>query len=131
MTPQQIYQMLAGVSADVPWAYYRFLDTQENPAPAPPFGCFFYPSSDDLFADDANYQRVTELDVELYTDNKDFELEASFEAALAANGLAWEKEETYLDDERMHMTTWTMQVVLTAPVTPPAPAPDDQTNEGG
>ena len=131
MTPQQIYQMLVSASADVPWAYYRFLDTPENPAPAPPFGCFFYPSHDDFYANDQNFQRIAELDVELYTDNKDFELEDSFEAAFASNGLAWTKDETYIDSERLHMTTWTMQVVLTAAVTPPAPAPDTTTEQGG
>lgn len=127
MTPQQIYQMLTSVSASVPCAYYRFLDTPENPAPAPPFVCFFFPSHDDFFANDENFQRIAELDVELYTDNKDFSLEADFEGAFTSHGLAWTKEETYIDDERLHMTTWTMQVVLTAP--PPAPEPT--TGQGG
>lgn len=127
MTPQQIYQMLTSVSPDVPWAYYRFLDTPENPAPAPPFGCFFYPNSNDFYADSENFQHIASLAVELYTDAKDFTLEASFEDAFASHGLAWDKEETYIDSERMHMTTWTMDAVLTAP----EPAPTPTTNEGG
>lgn len=114
MTPQEVYAMLSGISENVEVTYYRFLDTAAQPAPAPPFICYFYPSSDDFFADDANYQIVSELAIELYTDFKDLALEAQVEAALADHELAWEKEETYLDDQRMHMTTWTTEVVLTS-----------------
>lgn len=112
MTREDVYQLLSGVAPDVPVAYRMFLDTPESPAPAPPFVCYFYPGSDDLFADDENYQGIADLSVELYTDNKDFLLEAAFEKALRAAGLAWDKEETYLSDQRMYMTTWTTQVVL-------------------
>lgn len=112
MTREDVYQLLSNVAEDVPVAYRMFLDTPESRAPDPPFVCYFYPGSDDLFADDENYQGIAELAVELYTDNKDFVLEADFEKALRAAGLAWNKEETYLDGERMYMTTWTTQVVL-------------------
>lgn len=112
MTREAVYQLLENVSPDVPVAYRMFLDTPENSAPDPPFVCYFYPGCDDLFADDENYQGVADLAVELYTDNKDFLLEAEFEKALRAAGLAWDKEETYLSGQRMYMTTWTTQVVL-------------------
>lgn len=113
MTPQEVYAMLTGIDENISVAYYRFLDTAEQPAPAPPFICYYYPSGADFYADDANYQGVAELVVELYTDFKDFALEARVESALSANELAWGKEETYLDDQRMHMTIWTTEIVLT------------------
>ncbi len=112
MTPRQIYLMLTGIDSSVPVAHYRFLNTQDQPAPAPPFICYFYPNSDDFFADDANYQGIAELVVELYTDFKDLDLESKVEETLSAHELAWVKEESYLDDQRMHMTTWTTEVVL-------------------
>lgn len=118
MTPQDIYSMLTAVDSSVPVAYYRFIDAADDPAPAPPFVCWFFQTSDDLFADDSNYQGICPAAVELYTDFKDFALEAKYEAAFAAAGLCWEREETYLDDQRMHMTTWTMDVVLTGSATP-------------
>lgn len=111
MTTQEVSAMLSAVG--LPTAYYRFLDTPRNPAPAPPFLCFFYPRSVDFYADDKNYQSVSELSVELYTDVKDFALEAAVEAQFLARDLAWYKEETYLDDQRMHMTAWDLEVVLT------------------
>lgn len=121
MTPQDIYSMLIAVDANVPVAYYRFVDTPTNPAPAPPFVCWCFKTSDDFFADDANYQGICPLAVELYTDFKDFELEAKYEAAFAGAGLRWEREEANLDDQRMHMTTWNMDAVLTAPTQNEAP----------
>lgn len=114
MTPQQVYTMLTSVDASIPVAYYRFLDTAEQPAPPPPFICYYYPSGADFYADNSNYQSVIELIVELYTDFKDFSLEELVENALNKNELAWEKEETYIDDQRMHMTIWSTEVVLTS-----------------
>lgn len=113
MTPQDVYAMLSGIDENIPVAYYRFLSTADQPAPAPPFICYFYASSDDFYADNINYQRIETLAVELYTDFKDFQLEDRVTAALASHGLSWTKEETYLDDQRMHMTTWTCEVVFT------------------
>ncbi len=114
MTPQQVYTMLTSIDDDIPVAYYRFLDTAEQPAPAPPFLCYYYPSGADFYADNSNYQIVSDLIVELYTDFKDFTLEERVESVLNANELTWEKEETYIDDQRMHMTIWTTEVVQTS-----------------
>ena len=113
MTPQDVYAMLTGIDNDIPVAYYRFLDTTTQPAPAPPFICYLYPGSNDFYADNANFQHISTLAIELYTDFKDFTLEERVEAVLAAQELAWTKEETYLDDQRLHMTTWTTEVVIT------------------
>ena len=51
---------------------------------------------------------------ELYTDVKDFEKEAAVEATLRANGLTWNKEETFIDSEQMHETIYTTEVLINA-----------------
>jgi hypothetical protein len=35
------------------------------------FSVFFFPGSDNLFADDTVFQKIDELNIELYTDKKD------------------------------------------------------------
>lgn len=108
MTTQEVGSMIEGFG--VPFAYYQF---PENTEQAPPFLCFFYPNSTDFFADDVNYLSISELHIELYTGGKDFALEAKVEAALTAHNLPWYKEETYIAEEELHMTTWECSVVIT------------------
>lgn len=109
MTYQEIYNMLA--ETDVPVAYYQF---QEGTGQAPPFICFYYPGINDAYADGRNYQRITDLTIELYTDEKNFELEAALEAVLDENGFAYAKEETYIDTEKMYEVIYSTEVVITA-----------------
>ena len=107
--PAEEDDFFAGDKAPAAEAAENAAPTENAPAePAAP------EAEDDFFADDANYQLVSELAIELYTDFKDLALEAQVEAALADHELAWVKEEAYLDDQRMHMTTWTTEVVLTS-----------------
>lgn len=112
MTPEEVYQMLLGIDADIPVAYYQFLDSEPGPAPDPPFICYYYAGDDDLFADNINFVSIQELIIELYTDFKNFETEEKVESALRENELAWEKNETYIDNQRMHMTTWTTTILI-------------------
>lgn len=108
MTHKQIAQMVASIG--VPYAYYQFPD---DTVQQPPFICFFYPNNNDVLADNTNYQKVEHLVIELYTDNKDFALEASVEAVLNLNGLVYSRDEEYLDSERMFEVVYETDVVIT------------------
>lgn len=107
MTYNQIATMVAGIG--LPYTYHHF---DEKSGQQPPFVCFFYPRSDDLMADDTNYQRINQLTVELYTDEKDFALEKQVETALNGAGLAWSKEEFYIDEERMYLASYLTEVLI-------------------
>lgn len=108
MTYKQVATMISNFG--VPYAYYAFPDNTER---ACPFICFFFEGSDDFAADDTNYQRIRPLSIELYTDNKDFALEATIETALNQNGLVYSREETYLESELMYMVTFMTDIVIT------------------
>lgn len=112
MTYQEVATMISGLN--IPFAYYQF---PENTEQACPFICFFFENSNDLAADNTNYQRIRTLSIELYTDNKDFALEESVEALLNSNGLVYTREETFLDSERMNMVTFTTDIVVTETIT--------------
>ena len=109
MTYAEISTMLNGIG--LPYAYYQFPDDTEQ---QPPFICFYFGSDNDFIADDTNYQKISELIVELYTDNKDLALEQTVETALNNSGLVYSRQETYLDTERMYMVIFTTQVAITA-----------------
>lgn len=108
MTHAEVASMINGIG--IPYAYYQFPDDSGQ---EPPFICFYYPNNNDVVADNTNYQKVEHLVVELYTDNKDFDLEHSVESALSANDLVYSRDEEYIDSERMYMITYETDVIIT------------------
>lgn len=108
MTYKQVASMIS--STGLPYAYYQF---PEGTAQACPFICFYFTRSNDLAADDTNYQKIRQLAVELYTDSKDFSTEETVENVLNSNGLFYTREETYIDTERMYMVTYLTEIVIT------------------
>ncbi len=108
MTTREVNELMAGFG--LPYAYYQF---EQNTVQAPPFLAFFFGRSDDFQADNRNFQPIRELNIELYTERKDFGLEEKLESRFSELELPYDKEETYLDKERMHMTLYTMDVIIT------------------
>jgi hypothetical protein len=108
MTYSDVQTMLAQV--DIPTAYYQFPD---NTGIQPPFICFYYSGSRDVYADNQNYQKIEHLVVELYVREKDFTLESTLESALQSSGLTWTKEESYLDDQGMIVNVYDTDVIIT------------------
>lgn len=108
MTFKEVATMIKGIG--LPCAYYQF---PEGTNLACPFICFYFTRSYDLAADDTNYQKIRQLAVELYTDNKDFATEETVENALNANGLVYTREESYIDSERLYMVTYVTEIVIT------------------
>lgn len=107
MTYQKVAEMVASIG--LPYAYYQFPDGTEQ---KPPFICFLYPGNQDVPADNTNYQTIKELRVELYTDDKDFDLEKKLEDILRAHDMVYASEEDYIDTEKMYMHVYTMGVVI-------------------
>ena len=108
MTYKEIASMISGIG--LPYAYYQF---PEDTPQVPPFICFYYEGSSDLYADCINYQRITGLTIEFYSDAKDFDREAAIEAALTAAQLTYSKSERFIDSERMHETVYELEVLIT------------------
>ena len=107
MTPGEVKAMVEELG--IPSAYYEFSGNTEQ---APPFVCYFFTSSNDLSADNINYCRIERLNIELYTDVKDFALEKRLEQILTDHEVFFAKEETNLDSERMHETIYTSDIIL-------------------
>lgn len=107
MTKTEVAQMIAEVG--IPYAYYQFTNDTAQPCP---FICFYFADSDDMSADNKNYVKVRRLIVELYTDNKDFEMEDTVETVLNEHGLFYSKSEVYIDTERMYEVIFESEVIL-------------------
>ena len=109
MTFQEISQMIESIG--YPYNYYQF---EENSAPALPYVLFYYPQRTDVIADNKNYTMKTALNVELCTEEKDFEAEANVEAVFINNEIPFDKTETYIESEKMYMILYEMEVIINA-----------------
>lgn len=107
MTYKEIATMVSSIG--LPYAYYQF---PEGTGQALPFVVFFYSEINDLYADETNYQRIAKLNIELYTEEKDFEKEATVEGILQNSGLTYYKEENYIDSEKMWQIAYEMEVLI-------------------
>lgn len=108
MTYQEVKTMVESIG--IPYAYYQFPKRTDQSCP---FICFYFTGSDDLAADNTNYQRIRPLVIELYTDNKDFALEQIVGGVLNQHGLVYRREESYIDSERMNMVAYTTDIIIT------------------
>ena len=97
MTYDDITNMLK--EAGLPLAYDHFA---EGESPEPPFLIFLFPGSDNMFADNGVYFKISQLNMELYTDKKDPELEEKLEDILTAHEIPWEKSEVWIDSAKMY-----------------------------
>ena len=108
MTRKEVSEMIGGIG--IPFAYYQF---PEGTAIAPPFICFYVDGSEDFQADNINYQKIDHYVIELYSKEKDFDLEARLENALRSNMLTWTRAEQFLDDEQMLVEVYDINVIIT------------------
>lgn len=109
MTIKEIAAMVAGIG--LPYAYHHF-DEEEQRTLKPPYIRWFFSGIDDLYADNINFQRISDLRIELYTDIKDFDREEAIENILATNGWAYDKTETYLESELLYVTAYAGDIII-------------------
>lgn len=108
MTRKEVAQMVDSIG--LPYAYYQF---DEDTAQAPPFVVFFFSTSNDLYADQTNYQRIDSLSIEFYSSEVDFDTEEAIETILNDAGLTFYKEQSFIESERIWQTAYDMEIVLT------------------
>lgn len=106
MTYENVIEMLE--EAGLPLAYDHFA---EGESPEPPFLIFLFPGTDNMFADDTVYQKIDELNIELYTDKKDPETENLIEDILIAHELPYEKSEVWIESEKMYEVLYQTQMI--------------------
>lgn len=83
----------------IPFAYDHF---SEGEGPDPPFVCYLIPSTDNFAADGIVYLDIDVVNIELYTDKKDPELEKKLQELLTAAGLVYEKNEVWIPEEKLY-----------------------------
>ena len=83
----------------IPFAYDHFA---EGESPDPPFICYLLPGSNNFAADGKVYYKISQVNIELYTDRKDPAVEQKLEDALDAASIFYNKTEVWIDSERLY-----------------------------
>lgn len=107
MTYESIKELLDEIG--LPYTYHHW-DTES--VPELPWIVFDYPAQNDFLADDSIYQKITALQIDLYTDRKDLQTEAMVEQVLEQNGIVYTKEETYIASEKMYEITYETELIF-------------------
>lgn len=107
MKRKEIAEMLAATGYPV-----TYLQWPEKKVPPLPYICYYYPSMEPETADDTHYAQFYTLNIELYTKEKQFDVENNVEQALLNAGLVFTKEEDYLNDENMYEELYMMEVLI-------------------
>lgn len=100
-------------TSGLPVTYYSWPeDDPRHPVPQLPYIVWYLPGTENMAADDHVYQQIHTLNIELYTETKDFAQEMALEAILDGAFLVWDKTETYIDTEHMYQVLYTMEVLI-------------------
>lgn len=105
MSKERLEEMLT--ETGLSFQYHHF--TEEN-AVDPPFIVWLNEESANFYADGVVYAVIDAVNIELYTDEKDHELEKRIEEIFKNYNVSWEKEETYIDSEQMYEVLYQMEV---------------------
>lgn len=92
---------------EIPSAYDHFA---EGESPSPPFITYLLPGSDNFPADGKVYFRITEVHIELYTDEKNPEVEGIVEAVLDAHGIFYDKTEVWIETEKLYEVLYSFEM---------------------
>ena len=102
MSHEKVMRMMEEMG--LPFAYDHFVE------PEPPFLVFLYPKADNFAADGIAYFKINQLDIELYTDLKNPDLEETIEAVLLKHGIFYGKSETWIESEKLYEVLYETEV---------------------
>ena len=94
---EEVVRIVSGMG--IPFAYDHFA---EGESPDPPFLCYLLPGSNNFSADGRVYYKIGRVNLELYTDRKDPDVEQKLEDALDAASIFYNKTEVWIDSEKLY-----------------------------
>lgn len=75
-----------------------------------PFIVYYRNKTDPFYADGRTYHTSTPITIELYEDEINMELENKLESLLDEHGLAYKKDEEWIDSENMYQIIYEIEV---------------------
>ena len=106
---QMSYEQIAAMmeEMELPFAYHHFA---EGECPQPPFLVFLSTGERTFSADNEMYFSSKQLDIELYTDIKNPELEKQIEQVLKRHKIYYTKSEVWIESEKLYEVLYETEV---------------------
>lgn len=104
ITIKELVQLL--VQINIPVVYSHFKVTENKPMPNPPFAVYLEEGSINFSADNRVYKKLLNYRIEVYTNDKDLELEERIEGLFDDNKIYYETMETFIDGEQLLLRTY-------------------------
>ena len=101
----KLLELLAEIGT--PFAYDHFA---EGESPEPPFICYLLPGTNHFAADGIAYFKINEVNIELYTDIKDLDVEQRLETVLDQHGIFYAKSEVWIESERLYEVLYSFEM---------------------
>lgn len=98
MSERELYEMLKTLG--LPVAYDHFVEAP-GASVQPPFILYKIDSTTNFKADDRTFSKSHQYIIDLVTDKKDVDLEETLEDLLDQNYLPYDKEEDYIESEKI------------------------------
>ena len=107
MTLSELFNILNSLDKDIPVAYFCFKKAQNLP-----YICYLVTDNDGNFmADNKVYKKISSINIELYTEDKDIDLEERLEALLDEHKLCYTSNEAYIESEGVFQKIYTIGVI--------------------
>lgn len=94
---------------DIPVTYLKWPLLQE---PSLPYIVYEIPTSTSDTSDNITWAEISDPQIELYTQERDFALESRIKALLTQYGIPFSTDAGYYESENMHQTTFYLQEVI-------------------
>lgn len=107
ITFKQLTPLLS--TLNIPVAYNDFKDTKGG-QPSKPYLVWYVTGTNPIGADNVVAFESNSVNIELYTDIKDFDLESKVKKLLSDAGIYYTTSDTTLEEERTHITYFMINV---------------------
>lgn len=109
MTAKELNKLMQDIEEAAGLNGYTYFCFRSGEVPPLPYAVFYHPQTETESADNKTWARIQTTNIELYTEQKDFDIEQKLEGVLTAHEITWEKSESYLSSEKMFEVLYEFQ----------------------
>ena len=93
-----------------PVAYFKFVETENEPLPKPPFIVYLSAYSSNFMADNQVHKEIDNVQIELYTDKKDIVAETKIATVLNENEIPFQSTEAFIESESLYQKIYEVRL---------------------
>lgn len=104
MTLEKLYSILKATGYPVAYSHFEVKTKL-------PFITYLVDGSSNFFADNKVYKKIKNIKIELYTAEKNLEIEENLERLLDENEIAYETDGTWIESEKLFQKIYEVELI--------------------